>query len=108
MSQAIDRILRAGGFTADVFDSAEAALDSEVTPAADCLILDVHLPGISGLELYRRLADDGRQLPTVIITAHDEPAIRAESERLTSSNYLPKPFSGRALLAAVGQALRPQ
>jgi CheY-like chemotaxis protein len=49
----------------------------------------------------------GRHLPAVIITAHDEPAVRAESERLASSSYLPKPFSGHALLAAVDQALRP-
>jgi FixJ family two-component response regulator len=106
MSQAIERLLRAGGFAAATFASAEAALVAGVAAESDCLILDVHLPGMSGFDLYRRLAAAGVELPTIFITAHDEPAIRAEAERLGASSYLPKPFSGRTLLDAVSRAIR--
>jgi FixJ family two-component response regulator len=104
MSQAIERVLRAGGFEAAVFPSAEAAL--EVDAAADGAVLDIHLPGISGFDLYRRLALSGKALPAIFITARDEPAVRNEAERLGGAgSYLPKPFSGRDLLDAINQAL---
>src|SRR5262249_4355613 len=104
MSQAIERVLRAGGFKVHTFASAEAVLEAGVATAADCLILDISLPGMSGFDLYRRLAPAGEQLPVIFITAHDEPAIREEAERLGSTSYLPKPFSGRTLLDAVTRA----
>ena len=59
MSQAIERILRVGGFTPIVFDSAESALAADAVQAADCLVLDFHLPGMSGFELQERLATPG-------------------------------------------------
>jgi FixJ family two-component response regulator len=106
MNQAIERILRAGGFAPATFASAEAALEADGAAMTDCLVLDVHLPGMSGFELYRRLALSGRQVPVIIITAHDEPTIREEAERIGARGYLPKPFSGRTLLDAVIEALR--
>ena len=105
MCQALERILRAGGFTAVSFASGEAALAADA--AADCLVLDIHLPGMSGFELYRRLALAGKELPAIFITARDEPAVRDEAEGLGGAgSYLPKPFSGHDLLGAVTQALR--
>ncbi len=74
----------------------------------DCLILDIRLPGISGLELYRQLAESGEKPPVIFITAEDEPAVRDEAKRLGASSYLTKPFSGRALLESVTQALLSQ
>jgi FixJ family two-component response regulator len=107
MSQAIERVLQAGGFAAFVFASAEAALGAGGTAFADCLVLDVYLPGMSGFELYRRLALPGQALPAIFITARNEPAVRDEAERLGGAgSYLPKPFSGRDLLDAVRRALR--
>jgi FixJ family two-component response regulator len=107
MSQAIERIMRAGGFAADLFASAEAALESGAAAFAECLVLDIHLPGMSGFELYRRLALSGKEMPGIFITARDEPAAREEAESLGGAgSYLPKPFSGRDLLDAVTQALR--
>jgi FixJ family two-component response regulator len=105
MSQALERILRAGGFEAAVFPSAEAALAGGAG-SADCLVLDVRLPGMSGFELYRRLVQDGCQAPVIFITAHDEPALREEAERLGALRFLLKPFPGQMLLDAVAQALR--
>jgi FixJ family two-component response regulator len=105
MNRAIERILRAGGFAAITFASAEAALEAEAATAADCLVLDIHLPGMSGLELYRRLAQGGAEVPAIFITAHDAPAVREMAEGMGASGYLPKPFSGRALLDAITRAL---
>jgi len=107
VSQAIERVLRAGGFVAVPFVSAEAALEAGAVAAADGLVLDIHLPGMSGFELYRQLAGAGKPTPAIFITARDEPATRNEAEGLGGAgSYLPKPFSGRNLLDAVSLALR--
>jgi FixJ family two-component response regulator len=106
MSQAIERILHAGGFNVVLFASAEAALEADVASMADCLVLDIILPGMSGFELYCRLAHCGLEAPVIFATAHDEPALREESQRLGASCFLLKPFPGRKLLDAVAQALR--
>jgi DNA-binding response OmpR family regulator len=104
MSQAIERVLQAGGFTAVLFASAEEALEAGVT--ADCLVLDIHLPGMSGFELYRQLAPSGKEIPVIFITARDEPAVREAAESLGGAgSYLPKPFFGRDLLGAITGAL---
>jgi FixJ family two-component response regulator len=105
MSHAIERILRAGGFEALTFGSAEAALEAGVAAASDCLVLDISLPDMSGFDLYRQLADAGEQLPAIFITAHDDPAVRERAEKLGARSYLPKPFSGRTLLDAVNRAI---
>jgi FixJ family two-component response regulator len=105
MCRALERILRVGGYEVVTFASAEAALAADASAMADCLVLDIHLPGISGFVLYRRLALSGKEMPVIFITAHDEPAVREEAERLAAKSYLPKPFSGRAVLDAVAQAL---
>ena len=107
MCQAIERILQVGGFESIPFPSAEAALKDGAAAVADALVLDIHLPGISGFELYRRLALSGDALPVIFITARDEPPVRDEAEDLGGAgSYLPKPFSGRDLLDAVATALR--
>ena len=104
MSQAIERVLRASGFVALTFASAEAALEAGVATASDCLVLDISLPGMSGFDLYRRLVSASVQLPAIFITAHDDPAIREEADRLGARSYLPKPFSGRTLRDGVTKA----
>jgi DNA-binding response OmpR family regulator len=75
-------ILQVGSFEVVSFASAEAALDAGAAASADALVLDIHLPGMSGFELYRRLALSGEALPAIFITARDEPAVRDEAERL--------------------------
>lgn len=107
MSQAIERVLQAGGFEAVAFASAEAALAAGAAATADGLVLDIHLPGMSGFDLYRRLVLSGEAGPAIFITARDEPPAREEAVRLGGAgSYLPKPFSGRDLLDAVARALR--
>ena len=106
MSQAIDRILRLGGFATATFESAEAALAADAA-TADCLVLDIHLPGMSGLEMYKRLTPNGGGPPAIFITAHDEQAFREEAKRMGAKGYLPKPFMGRTLLDVINRALDP-
>ena len=106
MSKAIERLLRIAGFTTTTFASAEDALRADAASTADCLIVDVQLPGMSGFEFYRAVAVSGITLPVLFITAHDAPVFRAEADKLRSSSYFPKPFSGRALVDAVRQSLQ--
>jgi FixJ family two-component response regulator len=104
--QAFERVLSAAGFRAVTFPSAERFLDSGTNAGAACLVFDIHLPGLSGFDLRRELARrGGRQPPVIFITGHDDPAARDQAEALGAAAYLPKPFAGRALLAAVARAV---
>ena len=104
MRHAIERILHTAGHNAQWYESAEAVVDMEAVMTADCLILDIELPGMSGLELYRTLTRSGLTTPAIFVTAHDGKNMRDEAERLGAANYLTKPFSGRALLTAIAEA----
>jgi FixJ family two-component response regulator len=104
MRTAIRRLLEAEGFEASLFDSAEALLAADVTSQAQCLVLDIHLPGMSGLELQRHLVGAGTTLPVVFITAHDWSPIRQQA-LASGDGYLAKPFSGEALVEAITRAL---
>lgn len=104
MREALTRMLKAAGFEARGYDSAEAYLEA-ACPRARCLVVDVHLPGASGIDLQRRLAEDGEACPVVFITAHDTPRLRREAQELGAVAFLPKPFEGRLLLGAVREAL---
>ena len=105
MSQALERILRLGGHETVSYPSAEALLASGDCSAAACMILDIQLPGLTGLELHARLSQLGSVPPVIFITAFDEPEARAQAERLGASAFLAKPFSGRTLLATVRATL---
>lgn len=101
--RALRRLLSAAGFTVATFASAEEFLDSESAGATSCLVLDVHLGGMSGFDLQQRLATAGAPIPTIFITAHDDPATR---ERARSGvAYLRKPFREDALIGAIQHAL---
>jgi len=104
--QALERVLNAAGFRAETFPSAETLIQSDAADRAACLVVDVHLPGLSGFELRRELVrTGGSQPPVIFITGHDEPAARAQAEALGAAAYLSKPFAGRALVAAVARAV---
>jgi FixJ family two-component response regulator len=105
MCKAIERLLRAAGFQSLSFVSAEELLQTEAADAAACLVLDIHLPGLSGLELARLLIGSGRAKPVIFITGQDEPAVRDEALRLGCIDYFRKPFDGSALLEAIRAAV---
>jgi FixJ family two-component response regulator len=96
MSRAMESMLSAAGFAASMHVSAEALLAFGVPVTAACLVLDVHLPGMSGFDLLDRLAAPP---PVIFMTAHDEPAARARSQKAGAVAYLVKPFDGKALVA---------
>ena len=96
--RALTRFLSSRGYSVRAFDSAEAWL-ADISPA-DGAIIDINLPGMSGLELDERLRREGRAIPTVFITAHDEPGPAPESRII-----LRKPVDEQPLLDAIEHAL---
>ena len=105
--RSLDRLLRSVSLEVRVFASAEEFLDSDHPRKADCLILDVRLPGISGVELHRRLLARRCNVPVIFITAHgSDDRARSEAASDWTVAYLSKPFSGDELLDAVQMALK--
>src|ERR1043166_9042177 len=97
MSKAIERLLRATGFQSLSFASAEELLQTEAADSAACLVLDIHLPGMSGLQLGQLLVTSGRAKAVIFITGQDEPHLQDEARRLGCA-YFRKPFEGNAFL----------
>ena len=104
--KALRRLLRASGLEAESYASGQEFLDGGQRP--DCLVLDLHMPGMSGLQLLRTLQSGKHRLPTVIITAHDEPATRDQCLAAGACAYLRKPLEDRQLLNAISAAIRPR
>lgn len=109
LRQAVARMLTGAGYEVKAFDSAEALLDAQVGMTlwddSSCLVCDVRLPGVSGFELHRRVAELGSMPRWIFITAHDGPLVREQAERAMAA-YLLKPFEGRALLATIAHVLQ--
>lgn len=103
LCQAVSRLLRIGGFHVDAFPSAEAFLDAHFEPRLDCLILDIHLGGMSGFDLLDELAFRHEALPTILITAQEKPGSRARATAL-GAGFLCKPFTNVQLRAAITRA----
>jgi FixJ family two-component response regulator len=101
LHQAFKRVLSAAGHTPLIFDSAEALLAEGPIPGVECFVLDVRLPGKSGIELARELSASGSTVPVIFITAHDEPAVHEAARRCGAAALLLKPFAGRKLLETI-------
>jgi FixJ family two-component response regulator len=104
--EATESLIRSVGFRAVVFPSAEDFLGSNHLQDTGCLIVDVRMPGMSGLELQRRLATANYSLPIIFITAHDDADTRARALRAGAVAFLDKPFNDEVLLRAVHAALQ--
>lgn len=102
---ALQRILISHGFAVAAFASAERFLESDQPYRAACLIVDVSMPGISGLRLHRQLLETGYRIPTIMITGRPTAADRDEALGAGVLSYLPKPFSEQALLDDISVAL---
>lgn len=102
---ALQRMLRAWGYHTLSYDSAEAALDDAVVALADCLVVDLSLPAMSGLDLVERLRQRGVDAPAVAISAHDEAPLRQRMHECGIEHFLAKPFRGSALVRSVDAAL---
>jgi FixJ family two-component response regulator len=104
--KALGRLLRSLRMDAETFATAEAYLQRAAPLPPDCLILDVHLPGLSGLELQKRLTAGGCDIPVVFITAFEDDTAREQALRAGALAFLQKPFEEQLLLDAVNQACR--
>jgi FixJ family two-component response regulator len=104
MREAIESLLDAAGFETTAYASAEALLSGGAIDGALCIISDLKLPAMSGLELLVELRARGALAPVIVITAHDAPSVRSEAARCGAADYLAKPFGGSALLAAIQRA----
>jgi FixJ family two-component response regulator len=103
--EATTSLLRSNKFEVATFSSAEGFLSSPSPGKTGCLLLDIGMPGMSGLELQRHLAGEDRRIPIVFITAHDNQETRTEAVRAGAVGFLTKPFSEEALLKAILNAL---
>jgi FixJ family two-component response regulator len=103
MLKAIERLLAAHGFAPHTFASAEAFLDSGVAGHAVCLVLDIHLDGMSGLELRRRLNAVRSTLPVIFVTAADDDETQQDAAKAGCIACLRKPFSADLLMNEIGK-----
>jgi FixJ family two-component response regulator len=106
LCRSMSRLLRAAHFQPVTYPSAEAFLEDRNRPKFDCLVLDIQLKGMSGLDFSRRLAAVRDATPVVFITAHDDPQVRAQAEAFGCAGYFRKSDSGSEVLAAIGRAIR--
>jgi len=103
--KALCRLLRSADLEAHGHASGQEFLDALQTSVPDCLLLDLRMPQMSGLELQRHLVRIGMTIPTIIMTGHYEPDMRADCLAAGARNYLYKPLDGRVLLEAIGEAI---
>src|SRR5882762_1126777 len=108
LCKALSRLLSAAGISSMAYESAEAFLGDGKEPDPDCLILDIQLGGMSGLDLQKSLAAIGREIPVIFITAHDEPELAARAEGCGCVAYLRKTDPGHLVLETVQRAIRLQ
>lgn len=104
--EALENLISSVGYEVKLFASAEAFLDSDAPAKTDCAVLDLRLPGISGLELQRKLAADGQSIPGIIITAQGDDQAQAEAAAAGAVAFIRKPFREEVLLAAIDMALK--
>jgi FixJ family two-component response regulator len=104
--KALKRLLRAAGLEAESYATGQEFLEQAAQREPDCVVLDLHMPGMSGLQVLRKLKAAGQLLSIVIITAHDEPETRAQCIDAGACAYLRKPLEDRLLLNAISAAMR--
>jgi FixJ family two-component response regulator len=102
---AVRRLLKSAGFSVQSFASAEDFLNSGEQRETGCLIADIRMPGMSGLDLQSKLNSDHCPIPTIFITAHGDEKMRLQAMRAGAVKFLAKPFDGEVLIEAVRVAL---
>ena len=104
--EAAKGLMRSLGFTAETFGSAEGFLKSNHLHRVSCLIADVQMPGMTGLDLHTHLVASGNPLPTVLITAYPDDRVRVRALKAGVICYLTKPFAEEDLLACIDLAIK--
>jgi FixJ family two-component response regulator len=103
--RALKRLICAAGLQVEDFSSGDQFLDSLASRRPDCVILDLHMPRVSGFDVQTRLAQDGQHLPVIVITGRDTDEVRHRALDAGAVAYLKKPVDDQTLLAAVNDAL---
>jgi two-component system, LuxR family, response regulator FixJ len=103
--ESIDFLLRSAGLSVRTYDSAASFLDAAPTIAAGCIITDVRMPGLSGIDLLRRLQEMRIGLPVIVITGHGDVPLAVEAMKCGAIDFLEKPFDDDVMLASVRSAL---
>jgi len=106
LREALGSVMKAAGFTTNTYATAEEFLDSADRQNTACLILDVRLPGMSGVELQKRLAESQSRIPIIFVTAHGDASLRESVIRAGAAGFLNKPVRSDALLKEIYAALR--
>jgi two-component system response regulator FixJ len=102
--QSLEFLLRTARFEVKTYDSAVAFLDALPADGSGCIITDVRMPDVSGIDLLRRLKELGNAIPVIVITGHGDVPLAVEAMRIGAADFLEKPFDEDALLASVRAA----
>jgi FixJ family two-component response regulator len=102
---ALTRLVSSAGFNVETFASGAEFLRSVQDHEPDCVVLDLHMPEMTGFDVQGALADGHPAVPVVVMTGHDTPESRARAVRMGAKVYLCKPINDEALLAAIGNAI---
>ena len=103
--KALRRLFRASGLDCTVFASGREFLDSLRERVPDCVVLDLHMPGLTGLDVTREMKAGSKRVPTIIITAHDDASTRERCLSAGALAYLRKPFDEKTLMEVVAGAI---
>ena len=103
--ESLSFLLGAAGHAVKTFDSAGAFLKALAGMAVSCVVTDIRMPGIDGLELMRRLTAEGHRFPVIMITGHGDVPLAVEAMKLGAFDFLEKPFDDDTMIAAINAAL---
>ncbi|HKY02589.1 MAG TPA: response regulator [Burkholderiales bacterium] len=104
--KALKRLLSSSDLEAETFESGQAFIDSLSNHRPDCIVLDLHMPHLNGLDVLKQVSIRGLRLPVVVLTAHDEPGARAQCLAAGATSYFCKPLDDQTLLTAIDTALK--
>jgi FixJ family two-component response regulator len=103
--ESLELLIRSAGWQPETFASAQDFLACSPAPAPSCLVLDIRLPGLNGLELQKRIAADRRDMPIIFITGHGDVPMTVQAMKAGAVEFLTKPFSDEVLLSAIRNAI---
>jgi len=106
--KALARLLTASSFDTETYGSAHDFLTSLETGKPDCLVVDLHMPELTGFDLQRHLARAGIRIPIIVITAHNEPGLRERCQSAGAAAFLLKPLDGSTLIGVINAATNRQ
>jgi FixJ family two-component response regulator len=106
VQRALKDLMESAGLSALCFGSAEEFLESDQRNPTACLVADIRMPGMSGLELQAQLKAEGSHIPLIFITAHDDPKMKVQAMKAGAAEFLSKPFDDEVLLEKVRAALK--